>query len=430
MFSKFVSPLVVCEQAFRNLSMAAPNSSLFPNMRDLTWNPRIKDNTFIYIRLFLGPNTTSISYKLHPDNPEALSFLPVLPDLFPSLAIAQFLNDSRFNTKVCEILSSAVICWTHLHVLHVGNLNYAALVHISKLPFLRELCFTCLTKIKQLATPLNPACRFPALLHLEITTETIHAPIQLFEFVSASPLECIFINVLRDRSPLSFWSTLMNLINERCQKLTLQFLTIKNKDSDNSHRNPIDSVINLDALFMFPKLVELILAPTGGFLLSQETVSRMPVAWPRLERLELGVHKRSPGLSIITLPDLIPFAKLCPDLNHLGILLDARKVIEYTSKPGNGFQNRNLETLRVGDSPVGNPLSVAAFLSDIYPNLTTIYAAEDDDPSSGFSAGWREVSRATETMAVIRDQERSHYMALNTSLGDDSEMQLDSLIEE
>lgn len=58
--------------------------------------------------------------------------------------------------------------------------------------------------------------------------------------------------------------------------------------------------------------------------------------------------------------------------SNITIAFDASEVCLYAEKPGGGVRNEKIRTLGVLNSPIGEPGEVAAFLSDIVPNLRSI----------------------------------------------------------
>jgi hypothetical protein len=80
---------------------------------------------------------------------------------------------------------------------------------------------------------------------------------------------------------------------------------------------------------------------------------------------------------------------------HLGIVVDTSTVdILSDRKPGRGFSNLKIRSLDLRDSRISQPAKVAAFLSDIFPELYTIhifydYDAITVDDAELFEKPWR-----------------------------------------
>lgn len=83
--------------------------------------------------------------------------------------------------------------------------------------------------------------------------------------------------------------------------------------------------------------------------------------------------------------------------------MDASNVDCLEVRPGDGFTHQLLQSLSVGISQIGNENLVAAFLSDIFPNLKAVIAfkvlANDNADLAVFSNKW---ARVGELLPVIR----------------------------
>lgn len=86
--------------------------------------------------------------------------------------------------------------------------------------------------------------------------------------------------------------------------------------------------------------------------------------WPALESLQLNPEPvPEANITHLTLRALIPFARHCLHLRHLGLHIDARS----PPSPPDAPRFQRLETLAVGLSAVSHPESVTLFLSQLLP---------------------------------------------------------------
>ncbi|KAJ8586166.1 hypothetical protein M405DRAFT_712380, partial [Rhizopogon salebrosus TDB-379] len=90
--------------------------------------------------------------------------------------------------------------------------------------------------------------------------------------------------------------------------------------------------------------------------------------WLKLHSLDLGTQNGWRQPSEITLQGLTGLLVRCPVLSAVGLAMNAWAPEIDCRRPGGGVRRDSLEVLRVADSKIKNPLSVAAFLSDIAPN--------------------------------------------------------------
>ena len=112
------------------------------------------------------------------------------------------------------------------------------------------------------------------------------------------------------------------------------------------------------------------------FDLDDEALLLMAMSWPFLQTLYLGHIAGWHHVSNITLDGLVPLVECCPELQNLGIVLDA--TIDPTLHE-DGPINDKITHLHLGDSiiePVSEsyPCHIAQFLSELFPSLTKIYA--------------------------------------------------------
>ncbi|CCM02793.1 uncharacterized protein FIBRA_04904 [Fibroporia radiculosa] len=137
--------------------------------------------------------------------------------------------------------------------------------------------------------------------------------------------------------------------------------------------------------------------------LDSDLVRLMAESWPRLYRLELGVnHSPTPSLPV-TLGGLVPLVQNCPNLAFVGLALDT--------------------TINKQSSTVDDPIPVASFLPDIFPNVRyigstwpsedTIEEDDEDVSDSEFEMHdrWDEVLRLTQEFSGFREQERNQMQA-------------------
>lgn len=140
-------------------------------------------------------------------------------------------------------------------------------------------------------------------------------------------------------------------------------------------------------------------------------------AWPHLYSLSLNDTAGWRVKSGITQIGLIAMLDRCPDLQKLCIALNTDAFIEVPSDR-EGIENTALRTLGLADSLIEAraTVAVAAFLSDIFPNLTTIVAWDSVVMSRRLNAGiyaerWMHVSEQVHGMNKVRVQERKWWLS-------------------
>ena len=391
---------------YRAISLAA-ETPLMPNLRSLAWCAKF-DQYFPYITLFLGaPQLTRININFY-ESSSRLSLLPRLKVLHPSIKEAIIDYADSPTMQAVEAISGLVCSWGSLTTLTCGPLTAGAWVHLSALPALRSLN-TTLPAID--VTGIAFRCSFDALQLLKLSKLHLLMPcVTLINRMAPSHLKSLIINL-----PTSFTSAELRELFECLRKNTrhLQELSIQGfmPLSPQSEGHTIKSN-TLKPLFSLPKLVSIRLFPNCSFNLDDMTLSQMAPSWPSLKTLILGSEHGWKRRSKLTLKSLLIILVHCPDLQELGIVIDATKVDwNPIGKPGGGFSHTTLTELHMGDSRVTSATMVGAFLSDIVPRVTTITAwqtveMETREGGKKYQRRWEEVQRLLSTFAMVREQER------------------------
>ena len=378
-----------------------------PNLRSLAWCDK-DDEDFPYITLFLGaPQLTRIDIDFSGSS-SRLSLLPRLKVLHPSIKEANIDYANPPTMQAIEAISGLVCSWGSLTTLTCGPLTAGAWVHLSALPALRSLD-TTLPAID--ASGIAFRCSFDALRLLKLSKPHLLMPcVTLINRMAPSHLKSLIITL-----PTSFTSADLKELFECLRKSTRhpQELLIQGYMPflPQSEGRTVKSN-TLKPLFSLPKLVSIHLSPNCSFNLDDMTLSQMAPSWPSLKALTLGSEYGWKRRSKLTLKSLLIILVHCPDLQELGIVIDATKVdLNPIGKPGGGFSHTTLTTLHMGDSRVTSAAMVGAFLSDIVPRVTIITAwgtfeMETREGGKKYQRRWEEVQGLLSTFAVVREQER------------------------
>ncbi len=134
-----------------------------------------------------------------------------------------------------------------------------------------------------------------------------------------------------------------------------------------------------------------------------DDVACIAKAWSQLRMFAMRPKKPVP--TRLTSHVLIPFAKHCLELEELSLTINAATPDNYEEKLGDGMCNRKLWKLGVNDSSIDNPGRVAAFISDIFPEVRKIVVSIPDGDPEGKKRKWEEVERLIPVFAAVRKQE-------------------------
>lgn len=155
--------------------------------------------------------------------------------------------------------------------------------------------------------------------------------------------------------------------------------------------------------------------------LNDDDLKTLASSWPNLYSFSLNDitgWRTNAGITQIGLLDMI---ELCPNLQTLCIALktDAFKEVP-ADRPGEGIENTSLQMLGLADSAIESreSVAVAAFLSDIFPNLTNIAAWDSvammRRPNAAIYVDrWTQVCEMVKGINKVRQQERRWQQMLS-----------------
>ncbi|KAJ7075310.1 hypothetical protein B0H15DRAFT_792066 [Mycena belliarum] len=169
-------------------------------------------------------------------------------------------------------------------------------------------------------------------------------------------------------------------------------------------------------LFPFGNLTFVSVTSRAGFDLDNATIQDMAAAWPHVETLVLQSYSERRTQN--TLICLYAFARHCPELKILHLVLDATPVVLGIDM-GRPSPQRRLKSLNVAQSPISKPtLAVARFISAIFPSLEDLSTdggivgwSEQTDERQVFVKRWGKVSAHLPELIAIRAEERARAQA-------------------
>lgn len=261
-------------------------------------------------------------------------------------------------------------------------------LHLAKLPSLHSLvCRMAPNSDEQFLAMFENAedkGYFPRLLELALSHHSSFAlPSVMLQAVSSSHLSSITVTVYECSVASSAVKDMFTLMAGRKGKSRLRSVEV-----EVIIHGPDDAMTfdTMEPLLALSKLTSVIVKGFHRYAIDDLALLAMAASWPRIRRLELGPETLADApKALATLTGLVAFAQNCPDLRSLGLGLntDTRRISEifHTFRPGLGMEQRRLIMLKVGRSPIEDPVAVAAFLSDLFPKLCNIendFAFEED----------------------------------------------------
>ncbi|KAG1747931.1 uncharacterized protein EDB91DRAFT_50983 [Suillus paluster] len=335
----------------------------------------------------IAPLITSAGNSLHVARfPPEYSMRKIHPDVFQSWHNLQNLDCGLVNDATfCHLASASKL--TRLSIQVDEKNDYSALMKLTDQPV-----FTVLQELHIAAThtshciPILEIAELPSLRSLRIrSTETGLTDVELHQCFYQISRHC---------------PSLRDLYLEEWQVSPPEF--------------PVGCIITFGALktlFSLRHLETLHLDTTCTFSLDDKELAQLANTWLKLRALDLGTRNGWRQPSKITLQGLAELLWRCPVLSVVGFAMNAWAPDIDDQRPGGGVRRNGLEVLRVADSKIDDPLSVAAFLSDVAPNAEiTGYDIEYEEGvmfnrATRYRERWEEVARLHPLLVNLRKQE-------------------------
>ena len=433
--SKSIYPLH--QSTFDTVARTRTTLNILPNVHTVSWqNPNlnlcilfmhanIRQFTF-FLPLNRGsdprPFFLEITSRMpHLTNLDVRSFIPMhtietdMISLIEQLPKLKKITFPRFylTTKVAEALSRL----SHLEIIefqYSAEQGYGDPMDVTPfVPILTEGAFPSLYD-HSMSTTFDDAARF-------INTK-----------FSPTNLTMLYIDSDFIEPPSSIHNFL-SVVADNCQLLkSLALVSLRDASSsepDVDQATDVDITLDvLKPLLKLPNLSMMELIHQHQLALSQVDIELLASSWPSLETLILNNEPVYLSRSKLTLKALLPFAKHCHKLSHLGLFLDATSVDESFYQP-NLIPFRNLKRLSMGVSIITDSESVSLYLSRILPlgckldsGITWDETTEINDSISikieERCQAWSKVAEMLPMLCTLRMQERERTRTVEKELED------------
>ncbi|KAG2345905.1 hypothetical protein BDR05DRAFT_960200 [Suillus weaverae] len=338
----------------------------------------------------------------------------LLPRVVPHIISSKSLHVACFPAKYSmrHIHPDVFQSWCNLQNLVCGRVNDATLYHLATSSKLTHLTIQVDEKndygalMKLAGQPV-----FTALQGLDITaTHTSHC-IPILEIAELPSLRSLRIHSTETGLTDVELHQCLCLISYHCPNLRDLRMTELQVSPPKFPAGYIITFDTLKTLFSLRHLETLHLNTTCTFSLDDKELAQLAGTWLKLRALELGTENGWRQPSKITLQGFAELLRRCPVLSVVGLAMNAWAPDIDHRRPGGGIRRNGLEVLRVADSKVTGPLSVAAFLSDVAPNaeITGYEIGYDIDGTFNsqmlYRERWEDVSILHPLLVNLRRQE-------------------------
>ncbi|KAF9788175.1 hypothetical protein BJ322DRAFT_1209250 [Thelephora terrestris] len=423
--------------ALAEISETRTTLSLLPRLRELTYITAFPNQRRFAV-LFMNESVRRFNFRLD-DEPEPLRpFFDNIPARMPHLTVLD-LRTSRSASSIEKDLArllSELPCLEKV-VLPLYHVTGSMLETLTKLPDIGVIEFQYLQGqgIGDKADVANfdphiPKDGFPKLWDLSLSAHLSKLIPVLIDTLApaAKNLTSLYLHAISVKNEASVHEY-FSAVGENfplIERIYMEALPGPIMSTQWSGAEPEFEVLTLDTLkplFDCPHLDTFVLMYPSPLCLTLDDLETLTSRWPALEVIDLNKEPVILGSALgtrsnLSLRALLPFAKNCPNLRELGLYLDATETdLPSASEIPRPFTK--LTDLNVGISSIGEPQSVAFFLSRICPADCRVEAGERwphvesfvDDTSravlQGRISAWVEVNSYLPLSVKLRHEEKA-----------------------
>ncbi|KAI0349588.1 hypothetical protein OH77DRAFT_1525540 [Trametes cingulata] len=402
-----------------------------PNLRTLEIDYYVRSLAAAPLHVFRYPKLRSLRFTAPPRSLD--HFEQRISSLFDGLRLTSrqlthvhLGNDEHLPVVVRQAVMDAIGGMPQLKELSCYDeptFPPAMLCQIARFPKLRSISIG----IRGRATagtasfPELPAGCFTALKELTLITDALAWVHSLIQSIKFDGLRFLSVRLTQPVSPTA--------LQEFFVTLCICHPGLTRLDVALPYEDPRVETLSAHSMYPLLRLRRLLLLHMGScpVAVDETLVRAMSLAWRDIEELIVTIEVDEYP-SLVSLSALVHLAANCRKLHRIGLPLDAEKVPpRLLSVPYVGQPNEQKIDLFVGRSKVGCPLDVAAYLSDMFPNLRQVYTeweydvgyldSDDEDAWEYLSVAeeqwrrWEEAEKFMQALWRIRLQERNDARA-------------------
>jgi hypothetical protein len=372
------------------LSNSPTYRPLIPFLRELHWDKPNKKYASL-LRSLLTPSLEKLTLKASgsqlrsPEVSILTSMCTACPSLrtlciFSRVPFSQFLD-----TQGEKILSEAILYLHSLETLVCPALDEAAIVHLSRLPWLTDLSMELRPDFKSndLTSLASPA--FGSIYSLTLTASSLATLTSFLELMQITP-SWVSFTVMEAPTADALRLFFLVLVNA-CSSARLSQISLCVQGQRYALLQPEQITFStLQSLLALPNIISFELDIPCAILLDDTGLTTLAKHWPILNELSIN-PKRGWGTSNrITHQGLLNLLSHCPQLGHFSLCVDFSDIDVDTShllgsRPGNGVTHDMCVSAGFVTSTIKNPIVIAAFLSDICPRMFSVKDSWGDNPT-------------------------------------------------
>jgi hypothetical protein len=365
--------------------------------------------------VFLGPRLKTLDFAIPRPLVGLRTFVKALKAGCPAIEHL-YISNCQSSDRVNRLVSDLVCGLSSLRTVRCGGItcHSQALEYLSSCPFLQDLHVHLPDELAQqrLLNVSSKILPFLAMRSLDITVASTTSVVEFFQVTSgSSDLESLSITI--DSLPTAVQlHTALTVMQQSgiCDKLTTFVLGGRVMSAEDSIPLHVLDAQTLLPLLQCRNLEDInIHISYGHAAIDNSLLKEMALAWPCLRTLFLfPCHFAHLWHAKADLRGLICLAQNCHSLESVGLQFDV-SLPPTVIYPDKAIRCEWLTRLDVGRSHVTNPLAVATFLTDVFPNLTLIdheYYIRSTPPGtsirSDFEDGLSEDERSPEYIEMAK----------------------------
>ncbi|KAM5530882.1 hypothetical protein V8D89_015467 [Ganoderma adspersum] len=406
--------------------LVSPPSDLSPSLQIL-FGPKL--DSVRVIGVASGPVSTELRAKA-----ESFDCIRALARICPKLSALSVRMEPEPKLPLITVIPEMITAFQDLTRVFVGRilLDFPAIFHLASLQNI-QILHACLsegiTQADVLSLTNGQAGYFPSLKKISLNHRSLSFFTSLLKLVSSPHLDQVILSTPELSDVACTSEDVIELLIELSHHTVLTCISVSVDAPVTGARFDSMTFMPLLALSCL-RVLEIDIAHPLDIV--DELVASMAFSWRSLTRLSLGVAappRSQPDLAALvptrapTLFSLVSFALFCPQLERLGLPLDTHLwhdlCAPYPLERRGGAVLSGLTVLDVGLSVVqSDAVSVAAFLSDMFPGLeelrTAWWAVSEENmggnlPGLGsltdIVASWEQVADLVVELGVVRRQE-------------------------
>ncbi|TEB21747.1 hypothetical protein FA13DRAFT_1799504 [Coprinellus micaceus] len=311
-----------------------------------------------YVSLFAGDSVSKLHRVCLEDSDSPLhlaSIRATLRRLSPRLQSLALHGDATIE------YSLQLTSWDLLEHLDVGSLYISMIPYLSLLPRLASLDITTVYPEASDTTPptTKPTKGFFRLKKLIGSTGHLSDLDHFLRYLHPlNVLHSIKWHAWKPFRRHDFEAFLASVVR-CCNTVALTSLEVQQMHPIEEEPMDMEGRVDISPLHMFKNFQRLSLLFSQTILVTPDTVTQIPLAWPNIRSLILSQYHSSSYTRLINHYHILELVSKLPHLQELGLSFDATQV---TGQERAKVSFRTLNTLLLGDSPIVSPSRVTSFL--------------------------------------------------------------------